>query len=140
MAHFVYPAVFYYDSEYQNYAVAFPDVNIYTDGDTMEDAYKNAQEYLLSYLDCCEQLGKNPEQPSDFASVSGAHKNANESVMLVAVDFKSDKKVPLQKVDDIFEDVEESVFVQAQESETKNFDFDNDDDDDGEIFSLPEIE
>lgn len=111
MAHFVYPAIFYYDEEYNNFAVAFPDVSIYTDGDTIEEAYKNAQEYLLSYLDCCDQLGQNPDAPSDYNSVVASIKSENETVMLVSVDFvtKTRKKTNdnlEQKQTDIIEDFE----------------------------------
>lgn len=89
MAKFVYPAIFYYDNDYNNYAVALPDVNIYTEGDTIEDAYKNAQEFLLSYLDCCEQLNQAPEKPSVFNEVVNAHKQ--DTVMLVSVEFENKK-------------------------------------------------
>ena len=84
MAKFVYPAIFYYDNDYNTYAVALPDVNIYTEGDTIEDAYKNAQEFLLSYLDCCEQLNQSPENPSVFSEVVNTHKQ--DTVMLVSVE------------------------------------------------------
>ena len=53
---YTYPAVFYYDEEYGDYAVEFSDICIYAEGDTIEDAYKNAQEYLLAYLETCEKL------------------------------------------------------------------------------------
>ena len=110
MAHFVYPAIFYRDSEYDNFAVAFPDVNIYTDGDTMEEAYSNAQKFLLSYLDCCEQLGQIPETPSDFDDVVKETKSPNETVMLVSVDLKTknNKGHDVQKDahSDMFEDFE----------------------------------
>ena len=122
MAKFVYPAIFYYDNDYNNYAVALPDVNIYTEGDTIEDAYKNAQEFLLSYLDCCEQLNQSPEKPSVFNEVVNAHKQ--DTVMLVSVEFEN-KKPNKQNVESNNNDLLE--------------DFNNilsgDDD-----FSLPEIE
>jgi predicted RNase H-like HicB family nuclease len=134
MAHFVYPAIFYYDSDYDNYAVAFPDVNIYTDGDTMEEAYVNAQEYLLSYLDCCEQLGTVPEQPSSFQKVVNDHKG--ENVMLVSVDYKTKSGGNSNKTDDMFEDFETNANVQNSNDpveDLKNI-LENDD------FSLPEID
>lgn len=105
MAKFVYPAIFYYDSEYKNYAVAMPDVNIYTEGDTMEDAYKNAQDFLLSYLDCCQKLHQNPEKPTEFTQVVNSHKDG--TVMLVSVETPDNQpktKVEIIQNNDILED------------------------------------
>ena len=110
MAKFVYPAKFYYNEEYDNYSVAFADVGIFTDGATIEEAYQRAQEFLLSYLDCCEQLAQNPETPSNYLDVV---KNAEDAtVMLVSVDYQSKRgKKGKQEVQtdfgsDIFEDFE----------------------------------
>ena len=105
MAKFVYPAIFYYDSEYNNYAVAMPDVNIYTDGDTMEDAYKNAQDFLLSYINCCQKLGVKPDAPTEFNEVVNSHKN--DTVMLVSVEItdKQPKQMQItEQNNDILED------------------------------------
>ena len=121
MAKFVYPAIFYYDSDYNNYAVAMPDVNIYTDGDTMEEAYKNAQDFLLSYLDCCQKLNQMPESPTEFSQVVEKHKT--DTVMLVSVEIadKQTKKIETKKSNDILEDFNNIL----------------DDDDD---YSLPQID
>lgn len=132
MAHFVYPAIFYYDSDYQNYAVALPDVNIYTDGDTMEEAYKNAQEFLLSYLDCCEKLETAPETPSEFSVVASKHTAKNESVMLVSVDFEM--KIATKNTQENFFEEYESILPETS-NKTQNDDIDDGDD----IFTLPEI-
>lgn len=107
MAKFVYPAIFYYDSEYSNYNVAMPDVNIYAEGDTIEEAYKNAQDFLLSYLDCCQQLEQEPEKPSDYNDVVLSHKK--NIVMLVSVEVpdkpsKQKNTTAPQASNDILED------------------------------------
>ena len=103
MTQFVYPAIFYYDEDYNNYAVAMPDVNIYTEGDSMEEAYKNAQDFLLSYLDCCQKLNQTPEKPTEFNKVVVSHKN--ETVMLVSVETDDKgKQKKLISNNDILED------------------------------------
>lgn len=121
MAQFVYPAIFYYDEDYNNYAVAMPDVNIYTEGDTMEEAYKNAQDFLLSYLDCCQKLNQTPEKPTEFNKVVVSHKN--ETVMLVSV-ITDDRQGKQQKLTSSNNDILEDF----------NNILNNDD------FSLPEID
>ena len=82
-----------------------PDVNIYTEGDTMEEAYKNAQDFLLSYLDCCQKLKQNPEQPTEFSKVVDNHKDG--TVMLVSVEVvekQSKHQIVTEQNNDILED------------------------------------
>lgn len=144
MEQFVYPAVFYFNEEYNVYAVAFPDVNIYTEGETMEIAYQNAQKYLYNYIHCCKQLNFPPEIPSDFNKI--VEENKNGTVMLVSIDLgKKDKEKnsqePVNVEDNLFEDFDLGV-SNFQENdieitnETINENYDDDDDD----YSLPEIE
>ena len=66
MKRYTYPAVFYYDEEYNDYAVEFSDICIYAEGNTMEEAYKNAQDYLVAYLDCCVELEVAPNKPNTY--------------------------------------------------------------------------
>lgn len=143
MEHFVYPAIFYFDKEYNNYAVAFPDVNIYTDGDTIEEAYKNAQKYLLSYIECCYELGQSPDKPSEYQTV--VEDNKGQIVMLVAVDYEAGKKEKEISINsDIFEDVDDTYMgsdksrdelIEKKLEQSKNSGDDGGDDD----FSLPPL-
>lgn len=124
MEQFVYPAVFYYDKEYNNYAVAFHDVNIYTEGDSIEDAYKNAQKFLLAYIECCKELGEAPEEASRYQDVIEQHKN--ETVMIISVEYNDKSKNSNDQNCGILEDIDSF--------ETIKNDLDDDD------FSLPPIE
>ena len=156
---FTYPAVFYYDEEFDDYAVEFSDICIYAEGDTMEEAYQNAQEYLLAYLETCEELKTAPNPPNTYESTLKNHPNGK--IMLVTVDYESkhkklkeqDKKESGEKIfasleDDIVEDIENSLndgenpaikmYMEKQIKEREildNKDADGDDD-----FGLPEIE
>src|SRR5574344_1818304 len=102
MKQITYPALFFYDKEYNDYVVEFSDICIYAEGDTMEEAYKTAQDYLRAYFDCCAELLKmHPEG----------------KVMLVSIDYDDKKskneEEPTEKEnytnvnEDILEDITE---------------------------------
>lgn len=155
---FTYPAVFYYDEEYEDYAVEFSDICIYAEGDTMEEAYQNAQNFLLAYLETCEDLKIAPNAPNSYDGTIKDHPNGK--VMLVTVDYVSKKKRQKEQVikedkkfatlhDEIVEDIENSLedgdnpalkrYMESQvKSQVQNNNKDGDDGDDD--FGLPEIE
>ena len=90
MKQYTYPAVFYYDEECNDFAVEFSDICIYAEGDTMEEAYKNAQQYLIYYLDCCAELGVAPNTPNTYEDMLKYHPNGR--VLLVTVDYVEKRK------------------------------------------------
>ena len=156
MKRYTYPAVFYYDNEYSDYAVEFSDICIYAEGNTMEEAYKNAQDYLVAYLDCCAELEVAPNPPNTYESTLKDHPNGK--IMLVTVEYEP-KNVVLNKpekpqetytnlnddilVDAVDEQEEKLVlkeiekFQKEREEALKNKPDDGDGDDD---FSLPEVD
>ena len=159
MKQYTYPAVFYYDDEYNDYAVEFSDICIYAEGDTMEDAYKNAQDYLVAYLDCCTELGVEPNTPNTFAIIENEHPNGK--TMLVTVEYDDKKaKYSITKAqetytnlnNDILEEIDskqdELVLEEVKKMQLENqkaresaIQNKNDDGDDGDDdFSLPEVE
>ena len=156
MKSYTYPAVFYYDEEYNDYAVEFSDICIYAEGDTMEEAYKNAQEYLVAYLDCCQELGVEPNTPNTYKAIENEHPNGK--TMLVTVDYEeksfSNNKEKVQETytnlnDNILEDLEgeeqeeKSILEEVerfQQEREKTIKRPVDDDDDGDDFGLPEID
>ena len=148
---YTYPAVFYYDEEYGDYAVEFSDICIYAEGDTMEDAYKNAQEYLVAYLETCEKLGLAPNKPNTYEDCLKDHPNGK--IMLVTVEYEGKgKKQEKEKreystlQDEIVEDIEDALsdgenptikrYVEEHVFDEKKDIIDDGDDD----FGLPEID
>lgn len=85
---FVYPAVLYYDEENNNYAVAFNDLDIYTEGDSVEDAFKSAKEYLFAYLECSNHINNELEQPTSYIIV----KNEHQADIVLLVDSELDSE------------------------------------------------
>lgn len=154
MKQITYPALFYYDKEYDDYAVEFSDICIYAEGDTMEDAYKTAQDYLRAYFDCCAELGKVANPPSNCDELLKMHPEGK--VMLVSIEY-DDKKTKNNGIatekenytnvnDDILEDITDYDNVNRIETEDEKIITDkknsgNDVGDDGDDdFSLPEVE
>ena len=115
MKQYTYPAVFYQSEEYGDYAVEFSDICIYAEGDTMEDAYANAQKYLLKYLEICDELGTAPNQPNKFEEMqkNSLQRHPNGKVMLVTVEYKSKNNSDTNEFanlqDDIVEDIEHGL-------------------------------
>lgn len=85
---FVYPAVLYYDEENNNYAVAFNDLDIFTEGDSVEDAFKSAKEYLFAYLECSNHINNEIEQPTSYIVV----KNEHQADIVLLVDSELDNE------------------------------------------------
>lgn len=160
MKQYTYPAVFYYDEQCDDYAVEFSDICIYAEGETIEDAYKNAQDYLVAYLDCCSDLGVAPNPPNTYKDVLKSHPNGK--IMLVTVDYEDKKRrnaeAPAKKPQESFTNVNDSIvesiesnFNEDEETIIKNImrsqnaplqktSHQNSGDDDGDDdFSLPEV-
>ena len=153
---FTYPAVFYYDEEYDDYAVEFSDICIYAEGDTMEEAYKNAQDFLIAYLETCEELKTAPNPPNTYESTLKDHPNGK--IMLVTVDYNGKHKkeqsneqseqIYANLEEDIVEDIENNFnegdnpalkrYLASQIKEREELSQKDDDGDDD--FGLPEIE
>ena len=81
MKSFLYPAVLYKDKDEEGYTIALHDLGIVTDGKTVEDAFKSAQEYLWAMVTCAEKFECLIEAPSTFEKV--ASENKNNLVILV---------------------------------------------------------
>lgn len=158
MRQYTYPAVFYYDDEYNQYAVEFSDICIYAEGDTIEDAYKNAQGYLVKYLECCDEFGEEPNTPNTYHFVEESHPDGK--VMLVTVDYepKTDHKTKTETFTNLNSDIVEDIDIasnisnklyddnpilnelmkEREKKQSQNANGDGDDGDDD--FSLPEID
>lgn len=91
MEHFIYPAVFYYDSENDNYIVAFDDVQVYCQGKTIEEAFFTARKYLKDFCRLSiKMFGEVQEKPRSYLESLELHKN--DIVLLVDAEVKTNKK------------------------------------------------
>ena len=81
---FVYPAIFIKDKQKdeQHCTVLFPDLDITTDGNFMEEAYLYAKECLKAYFVCAEKYDFEYNLPSEFETKQKTTKS-DECVMLI---------------------------------------------------------
>ncbi len=75
MEHIVYPVVLYYNKEEETYTVAFHDLDIYTEGETVEKAFLKAKDFLEAYCDCVVKFEEDFEKASDYVKVAKEHKS-----------------------------------------------------------------
>ena len=86
MKSFVYPAVFMKDSE-GVYRVIFPDLELTTDGNLVEEAYLYAKECLTIYFTYCEKHELDYNFPTDFELVRSTLRK-DEFAMLIQADIE----------------------------------------------------
>lgn len=67
MKKYVYPVILFEVGEDNHYTVLFPDLDIVASGDTVEEAYLEAEDYLKSYLEFAEKMQSKISNPSTYA-------------------------------------------------------------------------
>jgi len=70
-----YPAVFYYDKDSDSFTVAFHDLDIVTEGGTIEDAFLRAKEFLQTFMNYAKKYDEEIAKPSSFEEVKKNNKN-----------------------------------------------------------------
>ena len=81
MKQYLFPAVFVKSDD--QYVALFPDLNITTEGDTIEEAYLFAKDYLRVYCSYTIKFDVELDRPSKYEDVQ--NKYSNDTVMLVDV-------------------------------------------------------
>lgn len=66
MKKFIYPAVFYFDKNTKTYCAAIKDLALFVDGETIEEAHKNASDVLESFVSMVLKFGDEMPTPSVF--------------------------------------------------------------------------
>lgn len=90
MIQFVYPAVFYVqEDEIEPFCVYFPDLDIGTEGISVEEAFLFAKEYLKLHLTTAIKNDIEYERPSKYQEIS--KKFSAYKTMLVDVCLDVDK-------------------------------------------------
>ncbi len=69
MQQFVFPAVLYRDIEGKGYTIIFHDLNICTEGATVEDAFLRAKDYLDAYCRCAMEYNGMVEPATRYVDV-----------------------------------------------------------------------
>lgn len=88
MKKFVYPAVLFYDKVEKKYTIAMFDIEVYAEGNTVEEAVGNAQLFLNKYVEIAAAHSIEIPIPTDFEQMIDMYpKN-----MVVLVESKLDDK------------------------------------------------
>ncbi len=83
---FMYPAIFMKDED-ENYQVIFPDLNIYTTGENMTDAFIAAQNLLKTFFTYVLKYETEFNKPTKVDSLIPKCKQ-NEIVMIVTAEIE----------------------------------------------------
>ncbi len=81
MEQFIFPAVFFQEEGETDYTVVFPDLNIFTEGKTLVEAFLFAKDYLRVYCTYAKKYDMEIDKPSKFVEVS--QKFSNGICMLI---------------------------------------------------------
>ncbi len=65
MKKYIYPVIVF-EANDNSYTVLFPDLDIVASGDTVEEAYKYAEDYLESYLEFAGKMENKIAEPTSF--------------------------------------------------------------------------
>lgn len=96
---FLFPAVLYFDEENDKYSVAFYDLDIFTEGNTVEEAFKSAKDFLYTYVKCSFHINGEIEKATSYIVV----KNEYKSEIVLLVDTENDENDNQGFVEDLFE-------------------------------------
>ncbi|MDR0850676.1 MAG: hypothetical protein LBN07_04335 [Christensenellaceae bacterium] len=98
MKKYIFPVVFYKDTETQKYVAAFDGIELFCDGKTLEETYSVIEEMLSDFVKLSIKVGGQvKEQPQDY--LESARKHPGNVVMLLSIKVKNiesstgDKKV-----------------------------------------------
>ena len=66
MKKYVYPVILFAEADNTSYTVLFPDLDIVANGETVEDAYLEAEAYLEAYLEFASKMNSQVAHPSTY--------------------------------------------------------------------------
>ncbi len=75
MQQFVFPAILYKDAENNGYTIVLHDLNICTEGVSVEDAFLRAKDFLEVYCRCALEYNGEVEPATKYADVKTDGKN-----------------------------------------------------------------
>lgn len=86
---FIYPALFIKDTEEDCYIVAFDDIAVFCQEETVEEAFLSAKKLLKEYIKLSyEEYGEVLEKPRTYEQSVDFHKKGKGFVLLVDAELK----------------------------------------------------
>ena len=91
---FIYPALFIKDTEEDCYLVAFDDIAVFCQEDTVEKAFLEAKSLLKQYIKLSyEEYGEVMEKPRTYEQSVEFHKKGKGFVLLIDAELKITQNV-----------------------------------------------
>lgn len=97
MKKYVYPVILFESDESKSYTVLFPDLDIVASGDTVEEAYLEAEDYLKSYLEFASKMESEIASPTSF--VDAEKMNPKRNVLLADAEINGDVAMSKEEED-----------------------------------------
>jgi len=66
MKKYVYPVILFSSADDKSYTVLFPDLDVVASGETVEEAYLEAEDYLKAYLEFAGKMQSQIASPSTY--------------------------------------------------------------------------
>ena len=88
MKKYVYPIIVFEAAESNSYTVLFPDLDIVASGDTVEEAYLRAEDYLKTYLEFVEKMQSKISEATSFVDTQKL--NPKRVVLLADAETKGE--------------------------------------------------
>lgn len=113
MKRFLYPCVIFEDKENDCYNIAFYDLGIFTEAETIEKAYIRAKLFLEAYCECAIKMDADFPVPTSYIDMQ--KKYSKDIVQLVFAEVgeatMNAKKVPLENLidDDDLMEIEDEI-------------------------------
>jgi len=92
MKRFVYPMVIFENKNDKEFTALFPDLDIVTSGNTVEEAYVKGKDYLDAYLDMATKFEADFASPSTYAEAEGMNP---KRIVLLADSKVKDENITL---------------------------------------------
>ena len=93
MTSYIYPAVLTFDTESCMFIISFYDLDLFTEGATVEEAYLNAKSYLENYIACALKFDVDINPPSTFENTEKEFKNDKVIMVEAQIDTIKIKKI-----------------------------------------------
>ena len=95
MKKFIYPTVLFFDKTDNVYTILFPDLDIVACGETVEDAYLAAEDYLQSYLEFASKMDADLPEATKFEDATKL--NPQRFVLLADAEISTNLQLSKQE-------------------------------------------
>ncbi|MBQ7466471.1 MAG: type II toxin-antitoxin system HicB family antitoxin [Clostridia bacterium] len=111
MKKFIYPIVLFSDKTNNSYTILFPDLDIVACGDTVEEAYTLAEDYLKAYLEFANKMEATVPDATKFEDAL----KLNPQRFVLLADAEVGEDLVLTPQEETYKNFVEKYLVDAEE-------------------------